>query len=998
MKACTCACAGRWLALLGALALVIGSTDLERERVLVQVEVGARDARDLLLGLAILAKDECSVLVRDLEHVNLRHGVWKLVKAATPVDDGMGPSGGCRMVAHARAHRPRPRIARTEAASLSQSFLMVRWHLILFHHATKQRARVRHVHLAPREKVSSTVVDLEPPLLRSSTETIKMLLLAQSLLGLSHLLWTPARPLLCTARASSPRAAADADDLPKSSRAARRRARLLGEVAGGTTAEELSSFEELFASLREEEDQIVFAAHEKEMVALIEELNAEEMEEDARPPPPPRPLPPQPPARTMRMRARPLYSPDEPAPAEPPSRFVAAGPMGRPPPPQPEWGAPSANGLESASMGGQLVTLLPTKVMVFVDGTWLYYQLFGRGRRCEITRRWGENWWENHYIDFSRLPQLIADHLSEELMRTMPNAQRAVEVVRVLVFSSFRPDDDDGIAGPSGGYDRAGSTGGLYSGDTARGSSGRGGGGSSDAGKSEAARERERTSSRLRQEMFTAMQDLHFEVHLGEFTGGQEKCVDIALAVDMMHYATVPNAFDVAVLVSGDRDFVPALVRTRQKGKRVAVCSMRSSASHDYVDPAANIKDFSVLWLDDHLDKLVAPVHPSLLNQRPAMALYLQSALVDHLGTTGGEAPYDELVSHLEQVWRHADLPRAPSQTRCLSVSNPTSTSTVPPSQTLCLSVSNPTSTSTVPPLSHPDRPMHHPPSPPTMALLSSHHRPARAPAPHARQLALGEVSAYTYMEHEFGGLIPFVDLMPEALSIERRVVPGRGVTLFVTRIADRARSIEAPPTQAAAPAEAPPAERSTEGDGWADGDVASEGAEPRGTAATAAAVFGTAERFLPTQPRRRQQQQPAAPLPTRTPPPSPPRKSDRLSGRSGIVGGATIGGGGASGEAGRSDGALIVDGSLLELLEEDAFATRSRDDARGTLAFETPLGVADLAHLTVPQLKHELRTRQLSTMGTKPSLLRRLLEALNDKQQESVPADGGEPDETAPI
>ena len=27
------------------------------------------------------------------------------------------------------------------------------------------------------------------------------------------------------------------------------------------------------------------------------------------------------------------------------------------------------------------------------------------------------------------------------------------------------------------------------------------------------------------------MQELHFEVHLGEFTGGQEKCVDIALAV-----------------------------------------------------------------------------------------------------------------------------------------------------------------------------------------------------------------------------------------------------------------------------------------------------------------------------------------------------------------------------------------------------------------------------------------------------------------------------------
>jgi len=30
-------------------------------------------------------------------------------------------------------------------------------------------------------------------------------------------------------------------------------------------------------------------------------------------------------------------------------------------------------------------------------------------------------------------------------------------------------------------------------------------------------------------------------VHLGSFTGGQEKCVDISLAVDMLHYATLPQ-------------------------------------------------------------------------------------------------------------------------------------------------------------------------------------------------------------------------------------------------------------------------------------------------------------------------------------------------------------------------------------------------------------------------------------------------------------------------
>ncbi len=48
-------------------------------------------------------------------------------------------------------------------------------------------------------------------------------------------------------------------------------------------------------------------------------------------------------------------------------------------------------------------------------------------------------------------------------------------------------------------------------------------------------------------------------------TGYHEKCIDISLAVEMLHYATVPGAYDVAILVSGDKDFIPALSRIRQK-------------------------------------------------------------------------------------------------------------------------------------------------------------------------------------------------------------------------------------------------------------------------------------------------------------------------------------------------------------------------------------------------------------------------------------------------
>ena len=80
-----------------------------------------------------------------------------------------------------------------------------------------------------------------------------------------------APPLCLCARNEADDTGADGRP-PETSREAKRRARLLGEVAGGTTQDELSGFEELFANLREEEERAVVAAHEQEMVALLEEL------------------------------------------------------------------------------------------------------------------------------------------------------------------------------------------------------------------------------------------------------------------------------------------------------------------------------------------------------------------------------------------------------------------------------------------------------------------------------------------------------------------------------------------------------------------------------------------------------------------------------------------------------------------------------------------------------------------------------------------------------
>eukprot|EP00611_Tribonema_gayanum_P019103 TRINITY_DN3253_c0_g1_i2.p1 TRINITY_DN3253_c0_g1~~TRINITY_DN3253_c0_g1_i2.p1 ORF type:complete len:440 (-),score=116.43 TRINITY_DN3253_c0_g1_i2:340-1659(-) len=59
-----------------------------------------------------------------------------------------------------------------------------------------------------------------------------------------------------------------------------------------------------------------------------------------------------------------------------------------------------------------------------------------------------------------------------------------------------------------------------------------------------------------------------------------------------------------AVLLSGDKDFMPAMLRTREKGKRVGLCSMRNSCNRALLDPAAHTMDFGVIWLDDYFDEL----------------------------------------------------------------------------------------------------------------------------------------------------------------------------------------------------------------------------------------------------------------------------------------------------------------------------------------------------------------------------------------------------------
>ncbi|MCL4345438.1 MAG: NYN domain-containing protein [Candidatus Thermoplasmatota archaeon] len=77
-----------------------------------------------------------------------------------------------------------------------------------------------------------------------------------------------------------------------------------------------------------------------------------------------------------------------------------------------------------------------------------------------------------------------------------------------------------------------------------------------------------------------------------------EKGIDIALATDLISLAW-EGAFDTAVIVSGDSDYVDAIKRVKQKGRKVEIASFRNSLASDM----RTAGDRTVM-LDDIMDRI----------------------------------------------------------------------------------------------------------------------------------------------------------------------------------------------------------------------------------------------------------------------------------------------------------------------------------------------------------------------------------------------------------
>lgn len=83
-------------------------------------------------------------------------------------------------------------------------------------------------------------------------------------------------------------------------------------------------------------------------------------------------------------------------------------------------------------------------------------------------------------------------------------------------------------------------------------------------------------------------------------SGAIEKKVDIKIAIDIISLA-YENAYDTAVLVSGDGDFVPVVKKVKEMDKKVEIWAFRYSLANALKE---EVNEENLHYLDDILSKI----------------------------------------------------------------------------------------------------------------------------------------------------------------------------------------------------------------------------------------------------------------------------------------------------------------------------------------------------------------------------------------------------------
>ncbi len=211
------------------------------------------------------------------------------------------------------------------------------------------------------------------------------------------------------------------------------------------------------------------------------------------------------------------------------------------------------------------------KAMLFVDGTWLYRNV------PHLGEKYGKG---EFHVDYAKLPRVLAEEAAAKL------GADKLDVVRRYWFGSH-PQNYNAADEP--------------------------------------------LVERVMDFFAVLREDFGYDVaaypidYVGRRVRGQdrdpldsftpaEKCVDVAMASQMVYSASIPGTYDIAIALAGDRDYLPAFRLTRQLGKRVVLASIRESCSSAYQQPLAEPAiDGLPVYLDDLLDKIEYRVEPQQL-------------------------------------------------------------------------------------------------------------------------------------------------------------------------------------------------------------------------------------------------------------------------------------------------------------------------------------------------------------------------------------------------
>ncbi len=204
-----------------------------------------------------------------------------------------------------------------------------------------------------------------------------------------------------------------------------------------------------------------------------------------------------------------------------------------------------------------------SKVMIFIDGTWLY------ANTAKLAADYGR---PDLQIDYGLLPEAVTSRVQQLL------GVNSADIVRTNLFASSPINHDP----------------------------------------------KDRELVQRRNDFFSMLkEEYHYEVDVYpiDFRGRRirsidrdpldkfeprEKCVDIALATSLLYYAAIPGAYDIAIVIVGDRDYIPVLQHVRKLAKRLSIVSIRGSCAQEYADPVdhARVKDTDIIWLNDMIGEV----------------------------------------------------------------------------------------------------------------------------------------------------------------------------------------------------------------------------------------------------------------------------------------------------------------------------------------------------------------------------------------------------------